>query len=114
MVDIQFPMEVWQPGEVTGPLQDMLVSVDGIGSFHTVSINRDSYFPYLDIKLSWCEDNTLAFSVHRKSGELVKYLNTDSHYHQHHKTAVLSGVEMCRAPLTTRTPDNAEMSLSDI
>ena len=113
-IDIQFTMEVWRPGDVSGPLPDSLVSVEGIGEFHTVSINGDHHFPYLDIKLSWGETNTLTFGVHRKPGELVKYLNTDSHHHRHHKTAVLSGVELRLALLTTRTSTNAEMSLSDI
>jgi hypothetical protein len=40
--------------------------------------------------------------------------NSDSHHHRHHKTAVLSGVELCLALLTTRTPDNTNLSLSDI
>ena len=113
-VDIQFTMEVWRPGDVSGPLPDSFVSVEGIGDFHTVSINGDHHFPYLDIKLSWSENNTLNFGVHRKPGELVKYLNTDSHHHRHHKSAVLSGVELRLALLTTRTPENAKMSLSDI
>lgn len=67
-VDIQTTMEAWRHGEVTGPLPDSLVSVVGIGNIHTVSINRDHHIPYLDIKLSWCEDYTLAFGVHWKPG----------------------------------------------
>ena len=97
-VNIQFTMEVWRPGDVSGPLPDSLVSVEGIGDFHTVSINGDHHFPYLDIKLSWSEANTLeantlVFGVHCKPGKSVKYLNdTDSHHHRHHKTAVLEWV----------------------
>jgi hypothetical protein len=53
------------------------------------------------------------FNVYKKPGELVKYLNTNSH-HQHHKTAVLSGVELRLALLTTTTPTNVNLSLSDI
>jgi hypothetical protein len=113
-VDIQFTMEVWQPGDVSGPLPDSLVSIKGIGDFHTVSINGDHHFPYLDIKLSWSEGNTLTFGVHRKPGKLVKYLNTHSHHHRHHKSAVVSGVELRLTLLTTRTPENVGMSLLDI
>jgi hypothetical protein len=79
-----------------------------------VSINGNRSFLYLDIKLSWNKDNTLLFNVHRKPGKLVKYLNLNSHHHWHHKTAVLSGVELCLAFLTTRTPANADLSLLDI
>ncbi len=74
-------------------------------------------FPYLDINLSWSESQRLTFSVHRKPGELVKYLNCvncDSHHHWKHKTAVLPGVELRLALLTTRTQQNFNMSLSDI
>jgi hypothetical protein len=38
----------------------------------------------------------------------------DSHHHQHHKTAVLSGVELRLALLTTSIPANADLSLLDI
>jgi hypothetical protein len=79
-----------------------------------VSINGNRSFPYLNIKLSWNKDNTLLFNVHRKPGVLVKYLNSDSHHHRHHKTAVLSGVKLRLALLTTRNPANADLSLSDI
>ncbi len=52
--------------------------------------------------------------MHKKPGKLVKYLNSDSHHHWHHKTAVLSGVKLRLSLLTTRTPTNANLSLSDI
>ncbi len=71
-------------------------------------------FPYLDINLLWSELQQLTFSVHRNPGELVKYLNCDSHHHQKHKTAVLSGVELRLTLLTTRTPQNSNMSLLDL
>jgi hypothetical protein len=71
-VDIQFTMEIWRPGEASGPLPNSSVSVVGIGSFHTVSIKGDATFPYLDIKLLWGEDNTLTFNVPRKPSKLVK------------------------------------------
>jgi hypothetical protein len=113
--DIQFTMEVWRPGsDFTGPIPESLVNVESIGTFHTVSINGDTCFPYLDIKLSWSEENTLSFSVYCKPGELVKYLNTDSHHHRNHKSAVLSGVELRLALLTTRTTANELCSLSTL
>jgi hypothetical protein len=86
----------------------------GIKTFDTVSINGDCSFLYLDIKLSWNKDNTLLINIHRKPGKLVKHLNSDSHHHWHHKSAVLSGVELRLALLTTRTPANANLSLLDI
>ncbi len=44
----------------------------------------------------------------------MKYLNRDSHHHRSHKTAVLSGVELRLALLTTKTADNLNKSMSDI
>jgi hypothetical protein len=44
----------------------------------------------------------------------MKYLNTHSHHYCHHKSAVLSGVELQLALLTTMTPDNADLSISTI
>ena len=43
-VDIQFTMEIWQPGRDLGPLPNSSVSVAGIGTFDTVSI-RQSFLP---------------------------------------------------------------------
>ncbi len=52
--------------------------------------------------------------MYRKSGKLGKYLNHNSHHHQLHKMAVLSGVELRLALLTTRTPTNEDLSPSKI
>jgi hypothetical protein len=38
----------------------------------------------------------------------------DSHHHRHHKAAVLAGVELRLALLTTMIAANADMSLSNI
>jgi hypothetical protein len=112
--DIQFTMEIWSPGEDSGPLEHTKTSVPGIGEFHTVTVNGNSYFPYLDIQLSWNKKDELNFKVHRKPNKLVKYLNSHSHHNCHHKTAVLSGVELRLALLTSLTPANANLSMSDI
>jgi hypothetical protein len=52
--------------------------------------------------------------MHKKPGKLVKYLNSDSHHHWHHKTMVLSDVELRLALLTKRTLAKANLSLFDI
>jgi hypothetical protein len=93
-VDIQFTMEIWRPGETSQPLSTSEVSVEGIGKFYRVCINGNTSFPYLDIQLSWNEEGKLYFRVYKKPGELVKYSNNDSHHHQNHKAAVLSGVKL--------------------
>ncbi len=91
-----------------------MLTVEGIGTFDCVTISGEESFPYLDIKLVWNEQQKLTFNVHQKSGELVKYLNHDSHHHWHHKAAVLQGVELRLALLTTMTLENANLSMSEI
>ncbi len=112
--DIQFTMEIWQSGETSSPLQVSEVLIKGIGTFHRASINGNKSFPYLDIQISWNDEGRPHFNVYKKPGELVKYLNHDSHHHSSHKTAVLSGVELWLALLTTKTADNLNKSMSDI
>ncbi len=112
--DIQFTMEIWSPGEDSGRLKYTKTSVPGIREFNTVTVNGNSYSPYLANQLSWSEKDELNFKVHEKPNKLVKYLNSHSHHHCHHKKAVLSGVELPLALLTSLTPANANLSMSDI
>jgi hypothetical protein len=107
-------MEILQPESMSGPLPNYHVFVEGIGEFNHICVNSDSLFPYLDIKLSWNNENNLLFSIYKKSGKLVKYLNMYSHHHWHHKVAVLAGVELRLALLTTLTSSNTKISISDI
>ncbi len=94
--------------------QESEVSIKGIGSFHQAKINGNNSFPYLDIQISWNDKRRPHFNVYKKLGELVKYLNHDSHHHRSHKTAVLSGVELPLALLTTKTAYNLTKSMLDI
>ncbi len=89
-------------------------TVPGIGSFNCININGNTSFPYLDIQLSWTEAVKLRFNVYKKPGKLIKYLNTDSHHHTNHKTAVLQGVELRLALLTMVSDKNKNLSLSEI
>jgi hypothetical protein len=94
-------MEIWQPGLPTKVLEGSETTLPGIGSFNHINIIRNTSFPYLNIQLSWTDASKLRFNVYKKPGKLIKYLNTDSHHHTNHKTAVLQGVELCLALLTT-------------
>jgi hypothetical protein len=107
-------MEIWRPGNTSQPLPTSEASVEGIGTFHQVSINGNTSFPYLDIQLSWNDEGKLYFRVYRKLSKLVKCLNNDRHHHQNHKAAVLSGVKLCLALLITKTAANENQSISDI
>ncbi len=113
-VDMQFTMEIWQPGLPTKILKGSEITVPRIGTFNHISINRNTSFPYLDIQLSWTDAGQLRFNVYRKPGKLIKYLNTDSHHHNNYKTAVLQGVELCLDLLTMVSDKNKNLSLSYI
>ncbi len=64
-------MEIWRPGNVSRPLPDSEVTVEGIGPFHRVNIYGETSFPYLDVKISWNDEGKLNFSVYKKLRELV-------------------------------------------
>jgi hypothetical protein len=113
-VDIQFTMEIWQPGLTIKSLEGLETTVPGIGSFNRININGNTSFPYLDIQLSWSEAGKLRYNVYKKPDELIKYLNTDSHHHANHKTAVLQGVELRLVLLTMVSDENKNLSLSEI
>ncbi len=114
-VDIQLTMEIWRPDLTTKALKGSEIIVPWIGSFNRININGNTSFPYLDIQLSWTEAGKLRFNVYKKPGELIKYLNTDRHHHTNHsKMAVLQGVELPLALLTTVSDENKNLSLSEI
>ncbi|KAL3780453.1 hypothetical protein ACHAW5_004579 [Stephanodiscus triporus] len=51
---------------------DRYLFVEGIGKFHQVSIYGEASFPYLDVKMSWDdEDGQLNFNVYKKPRELL-------------------------------------------
>jgi hypothetical protein len=107
-------MEIWRTDKTSSSLQESEVLIEGIGTFHHASINNNKLFPYLDIQISWNDKGRPHFNVYKKPGELVKYLNHDSHSHCSHKTAVLSGVELRLPLLTTKTADNLKKNMLDI
>jgi hypothetical protein len=107
-------MEIWRPGLSSRMLEGSKVTVPGIGTFKCVNVNGNYSFPYLDIQLSWDNAGKIKFNFYKKPGKLIKCLNMDSHHHKNHKTAVLQGVELCLALLTTVPDKNENLSLSDV
>jgi hypothetical protein len=106
-------MEIWQPGLPTKILEGLETSVTEIGTFNRINIIGNTSF-HLDIQLSWTDAGKLRFSVYKKPGDLIKYLNTDSHHHKNNKTAVLQGVELRLVLLIMVSDKNKNLSLSDI
>ncbi len=107
-------MEIWRTGLPLRMLKGLEVTVPGIRTFACVSVNGNYSFPYLDIQLLWNNAGKIKFNIYKKPGELIKYLNTNSHHHKNCKTAVLQGMELCLAPLTTVLVDNKNLSLLNI
>ena len=62
---LQFTVDIWDP---SAPI-DLVPRLK-----KKVTINRKEYFPYLDMELSW-RDKALAFKVHMKGNQVLKYLN---------------------------------------
>jgi hypothetical protein len=69
-------MEIWRPGKTSSSLQESEITIEGIGTFHRASINRNKSFPYLDIQISWNDEGKPHFNVYKKPGDFVKYLNS--------------------------------------
>jgi hypothetical protein len=107
-------MGIWQPDLPTKILKGSETTIPGIGTFNHINIKGNTSFSYLDIQLSWTDAGKLRFNVYKKPGKLIKYLNTGSYHHTHHKTAVLQGVKLCLNLLTTVLDKNKNLSLSDI
>ena len=69
-------------------------------------------FPYLDMEMRFNENKKLCFGVHTKPGFQTKYLDINSHHASAQKKALVRGVSIRLAGLTTRTADNQHVSLS--
>ena len=99
--DIQFTMEIWKPGEESRTIVPKKLKVVGAKTF-----------PYLDMEMRFDESQNLCFGVHTKPGYQQKYLNVGSHHTSATKNAVVRGVSIRIAGLTTRTATNSNVSLS--
>ena len=88
---LQFIAEVWGKGKENG-LKHKKVKV----------IEKDT-FPFLDMGMSWSEDDKLLFGVHLKENQALKYLNADSQHTRATFKAIPSGVLKRLSKLTTMT-----------
>ena len=79
-----------------------------------VSVCRKDYFPYLDMKLVWSNEEELQFQVYMKPNQQLKYLNNDSTHTYSCFKAIPNGVYKRLAKLTTMTEGNANKTLKEI
>jgi hypothetical protein len=66
-----------------------------------VTVEPTNYLPFLDMKLYWDEYDELAFTVYRKMGRQLKYLNNDSTHPPHVFRAISLSVYARLANLTS-------------
>ena len=74
----------------------------------------DQKIPFLDMELSYDENQDLKFNVHTKPGSNPRYLNIGSSHTMACKKGVPRGINIRLAGLTSREADNDNTSLSDI
>ena len=90
--DIQFTMDIWKPGEESRTVVPKKIEVVGA-----------EMFPYLDMEMSFDENQTLCFGVHTKPNFQSKYLNIGCCHPTACKKAIVRGGSIRTAGLTTET-----------
>jgi hypothetical protein len=100
---IQFTMDIWKPNEESRTIVPKKVKMIG-----------GKTFPYLDMEMSYDDDQSLCFGVFTKPGFQSKYLNIGSHHPIACKKALVRGASIRQASLTTRTASNENESLSEM
>jgi hypothetical protein len=78
-----------------------------------VMVEKTDYLPFLHMKLYWDEWGNLAFTVYRKDGQLLKYLNADSTHPPHVFRAAPHSVLARLANLTTLTEENGNKTMKE-
>ena len=99
-----FTAEIWEPNGTISSNNDK------------VTINCTDEFPFLDMELFWDEfdNNKLAFQIHRKRNQPLKYLNNGSSHTPSTYKAIPQGVCQRLTKLTTVSDDNKDRKLDDI
>jgi hypothetical protein len=78
-------------------------------------IHKCSFFPFLDMKMSWSEEGELRFGVYLKPGQQLKYLNNNITHPNHCFRAITNkGVFGRLASLTSLKDDSNYKSIKDL
>ena len=103
---LQFTTKIWRPtkGEET-----TTTSIDD-----TFTIVNSPSFPFLDMELYWDRNDSLAFKVHMKENQVLKYLNKGSCHTSNCFKAIPNGVLKRLSKLTTRSPSNLDSKLDNL
>jgi hypothetical protein len=110
----QFTAEVWNPKTTRQlPTVDEEIPEDEWNFWaEKVTVIEENAFPYLDMQLSWRQDN-LYFSVYSKENQTIKYVNKESCHRQSVFKAVPAGVFTRLGRLTSVTKDNQDTPILD-
>jgi hypothetical protein len=100
---LQFTAEVWKPNGEKIPKLD-----------NKVQTNTDTFFPFLDMQLTWNEANGLSFGVHLKPNQELKYLNKGSAHTLGCFKAITNGVCHRLTKLTSISDVTAEKTLNEL
>jgi hypothetical protein len=79
-----------------------------------VTVEPTDCLPFLDMKLYWDEHDELAFTVDRKMGQQLKYLNNDSTHPLHMFRAISLSVYARLANLTSHDSTNRYKTLREL
>ena len=79
-----------------------------------VTVCKDQYFPYLDMKLVWSKEEELQFQVYMKPNQQLKHLNNGSTHTEATFKAMPKGVHRRLAKLTTVTEENVNKTLKEV
>jgi hypothetical protein len=77
-------------------------------------IVKSSYFPFLDMEMTWSKEGDLHFGVYLKPGQQLKYLNSISLHPPHSFKAIIKGVFGRLASLTSLTDESRYKSIKDL
>ena len=105
---LQFTCEIW-----ADPKHQPLPQPPTSTTSHLIEINTTQAFPYLDMEFYWY-NKALAFKVHLKPNQCLKYLNVGSCHSKSVFRAIPCGVCHRLAKLTTTTPANKNVSLQEL
>ena len=96
--------------QFTGTLWDQqIVESSQIGS---LSISTERKFPFLDMNVEWSEEGPIQFSVYRKPGQALKYLNSHITHTPSTTKAIASGVLMHLSRLISITENSKETPMN--
>ena len=99
-----FTVVIWDRGKESIGTDKDIVSLDG-----------SDKLSYLDMYLGWNEDETgLTFSVYRKPGQRLKYVDNLSCHTPATRRAIPEGVFKRLAKLTSWSPENENRTIRDL